>query len=167
MSGFLGRDLVKYLGSRRELPALASPDGTGQDGQWATDRRRKYWETTNDRHGCIVPYRRRVHSVRDATYKRETAQRVINHKKSKYISPYWESVAVSNKWRLVFFQDDGVLNSEDCFQNSNNGVTYQTRVNSQTGQKTSSIYNITTDPYSLDSSIVERLVHLCNEVSFF
>jgi hypothetical protein len=162
MSGFLGRDLVRYLASRRELPALASPDGTGQDGQWAKDRRRKYWETTNIRHGCIAPYRRRVHSVRDEKYKTETAQRVIDYKKSNYIPHFWDSTAKSNAWRLIFFQDDGVLNCEDSFCGGN--VQYQTRINSQTGQKTSSMYNIKTDPYTLNPEMVERLVSLCNEV---
>ena len=165
MSGFLGRDLVRYLASRRELPALASPDGSDQDGNWAKDRRRKYWETTNARHGCILPYRRRVHSVKDETYRTETAQRVVQYKKSNYIPSSWESVAPTNKWRLVFFQDDGVLNFEDSFRGGYGG-TSQTRVNSATGQKTSSVYNITTDPYSLNATMVDRLVNICNEVCF-
>ena len=45
MSSFMGE--IWFTSVRRELPALASPDGTGADGKWARDRRRKYWESTN------------------------------------------------------------------------------------------------------------------------
>jgi hypothetical protein len=89
----------------------------------------------------------------------------VQYKKSNYIPSSWESVAPTNKWRLVFFQDDGVLNFEDSFRGGYGG-TSQTRVNSATGQKTSSVYNITTDPYSLNATMVDRLVNICNEVCF-
>ena len=162
MSGFLGRDLVKYLASRRELPALASPDGSGQDGKWAKDRRRLYWETTNQRHHCILPHRRRVHSVKDKEYKREKMERIKRHKLSVCISPLWESVHASNTWRLIFFHDDGVLNSEDTLRYGHAPI--QSIADPKTGHTRMTKYSMTTDPYSLDSVMVQRLVSVCNEV---
>jgi len=159
MSGFLGRDLVRYLASRRELPALASPDGSGQDGKWATDRRRKHWEESNDRHHCILPYRRRIHSVRDKQYRTDTALRIQQAKQSIFVSPLWENTKSNNVWRLIFFEDDGVLNFEDTLRGK-----LLPRTNSKTGQVTLSKYNMTTDPYTLNEERVQRLVTIANEV---
>ena len=162
MSGFLGRDLVRYLGSRRELPALASPDGSGQDGKWAKDRRRKYWEEDNARHQCILPYRRRMYSVLDKKYKEQTIQRIKKFKTSTFISPLWESTAPSNVWRLIFFEDDGVLNFEDTLRGGSQAP--QARTHPETGHVTMTKYNMTTDPFTLDEERVHRLVTIANEV---
>ncbi len=240
MSSFMGRDLVRYLAGRRELPALASPDGTGADGKWATDRRRKYWESTSGAHHfAIKAHRRRLVGVKtgiprasaaraendnggqeaglelmpEATRKateryRAAAKRGMQERaRSVRVSPLWlptappasdrenltaaerdaarehaklrlrcrsaavmPVVAVSiggggggaaavvdepsagKPWRLIFFDDDGVLNTEDT-----------PRFGRRAPRDGESAYTISTSPWTLDPEKCARLVSVCNE----
>ena len=115
MSSFMGRDLVRYLAARRELPALASPDGTGADGKWARDRRRKYWESTNKRHNAILPCRRRMIAQKSAEWREVSYENRLCKAVDVEVSTLWHPInrGIGTPWRIVFFDDDGVLNCED------------------------------------------------------
>ena len=171
MSGFMGRDLVRYLESRGELPALASPDGSGADGKWARDRRRKYWESTTKRHNAILACRRRLvgakpRANRAASYENRLCK-AVDVEVSTLSHPVDTGVGVP--WRLIFFDDDGVLNKEDTLLGGRAkplGPLDMSEVSGGKGEVARrTCYNMTESVWNLDNDMVSRLVGICNETS--